>query len=379
MAKNFSFPEKLNITLTCASGLEKALKSELKRLGYEEAPINNGAMTISATAEDVARLNLNLRTADRVYIKLKEFTAVTFDELFDAVKEIEWERFIPENARIIVNGKSVKSKLFALSACQSIIKKAIAVRLTNKFNVHSLAESGSEYGVVFWIFKDSVSILLNTSGQGLHKRGYRDLVGIAPIKETLASGLLLLSDFYYKNPLADTFCGSGTIAVEGARIALNVAPGINRKFAFNYWHNFNEKYYKIQYEQARDNEKRDCKPEIFASDIDPKAIKLATRHAERAGVKDVIKFSTKDVKNFSCDLSGGTIVTNPPYGKRVYDKDEARACYKSLRNVYDKLDNWSLYVITSAKDFEKQFGIKADKIRKLYNSNEECKYYYYLK
>ncbi len=379
MAKSFGFPEKLNITITCASGLEKALKSELKRLGYEQAPIENGALNLSGTAEDVARLNLNLRTADRVYINLKEFSAFSFDELFDGVKEIEWERYIPEDAKITVNGKSVKSKLFALSSCQSIIKKAIAVRLINKFKVNFLAETGSEYGVVFWVFKDKVSILLNTSGQGLHKRGYRDLVGIAPIKETLASGLLLLSDFYYKKPFADPFCGSGTIAIEGARIALNIAPGINRKFAFNYWKNFDEKYYKLQYEMAKDNEKRDCRPTILASDVDPKAVKLAIRHAERAGVKDVIEFSRLDVKNFSCDLSDGTIVCNPPYGIRVYDREEAEACYKSLRKTYDKLDNWSLYVITSAKNFEKKFGRKADKTRKLYNSNEECKYYYFLK
>ena len=379
MAKNFGFPDKLNITLTCASGLEKTLKSELKRLGIDESPVENGATTISASALDVARFNLNLRTADRVYVNLKEFTAITFDQLFEGVRSIEWERYIPQDGRITVNGKSVKSQLYALSACQSIIKKAIAVRLTEKYSIRSLSESGSEYGVVFWVFKDKVSILLNTSGQGLHKRGYRDLVGIAPIKETLASGLLLLSDFYYKNPFADPFCGSGTIAIEGARIAQNIAPGINRRFAFNEWKNFDQQLYYRCFEQAKDNEKRNTDVKIFASDIDPKAVKLAKHHAQKAGVGDVIDFKVSDVKNFTCDLSGGTIVCNPPYGIRVYDRDEAEACYKSLRKVYDKLDNWSLYVITSAKNFEKQFGKKADRTRKLYNSNEECKYYYYLK
>lgn len=379
MANSFDFPEKLNITLTCASGLEKVLKSEVSRLGYGDVPVDNGAMTFCASAQDIARCNINLRTADRVYINVGEFTATTFDQLFDGVSQIEWERFLTKDAKIIVNGKSVKSQLFALSACQSIVKKAITVRLMKKYNCTYLTEKGSEYAVLFWIVKDKVTLLINTSGVGLHKRGYRDLVGIAPIKETLASGLLLLSDFYYKNPLADPFCGSGTLAIEGARIALNIAPGINRKFAFNEWKNFNPKYYTECFESAKDNEKINSCVKVFASDIDKKAVELAKRHAKRAGVSDFIEFSVKDVRNFTNELKNGTIVCNPPYGQRVYDKQEADECYKSLRSAFDKLDNWSLYVITSAKNFEKQFGKKADKTRKLFNSNEECKYYYYLK
>ena len=377
MNKSFQFPNKFDIGITCASGVEKVLKSELFRLGYENAPAVNGMMTFSGTPLDIARLNVNLRTADRVYIKLKEFPVYSFDELFDNIKQIEFENFITSNGKIIVNGKCVKSKIYAISACQSIIKKAIIERLSLKYKINRLIENGSEYEIVFSIFKDICSIYLNTSGAGLHKRGYRDLVGIAPIKETLASSLVLFSDYYRERPFLDPFCGSGTIAIEACKIALDIAGGIGRKFAFNSWENFDGDFYDLAFSEAKDKEHRDRKVEIFASDIDPKAIKLCLRHAERAGLKDKIKFSVSDVKNVDIALKNGTIVTNPPYGERVYDIKEAEQCYKSLRKVYDRLDGWSAFVITSAKNFEKQFGKKCDRERKLYNSNKECRYYYY--
>lgn len=370
-------PDKLDITLTSASGIEKVVKSELTRMGIDSVPALNGALTFSGSPLDVARCNLSLRAADRVYIKVGEFVATTFDELFDGVSSLPWERYIHEDGKILVNGKCVKSKLFAVSACQSIVQKAIIERLCKKNGVRRLDFTGATYAVEFWFYKDSVSLLINTSGTGLHKRGYRDLVGIAPIKETLASGLLLLSDFYKTRPFADPFCGSGTIAIEAARIAMNIGGGVDRKFAFNDWKNFDKKIFDLAYQEVKDKENRDIDLKIFASDIDPKAVKLAKRHAERAGVVDKIEFSVKDVKNFTTDLKNGTIVTNPPYGERVYDKDEAEACYKSLGKVVKELDGWSTFVITSAKNFEKCFGKKADRNRKLFNSNRECKYYYY--
>jgi len=373
------FPDKLNITLTCASGVEKVLKSELKRLGYQDAPVINGALNLQGTAEDVARLNVFLRTADRVYINVARFAVDDFDVLFEGVKSVRWEDFLPEDARVIVNGKCVKSKLFAVSACQSLIKKAIADRLCGVYGLNRLYETGAEYQIDFSLFKDEITLNINTSGAGLHKRGYRDMVGIAPIKETLASALVLFSDFYHERPFADLFCGSGTIAIETARIALNIAGGVGRKFAFNDWKNFDQKIFDRVFSEAKDGEKRERKLNLFASDIDPKAIKLAKRHAERAGVADKIKFSVSDVKNFKCDFSGGTIVSNPPYGERVYDKKEAEECYKSLGNVYRQLDNWSCFVITSAQNFERHFGKKCDRERKLYNSNKECRFYYYYK
>ncbi len=378
MAKVYDFKDKFDITVTCASGVEKVVKSELKRLGYEDAPAINGALTFKGDMLSVARCNMFLRSADRVYIKVAEFNAITFDELFDGVKETRWEDFIPSNAKIMVNGKCVKSTLFAISSCQSIIKKAIVDRLSSVYK-QRLVENGSDYSIEFSIFKDTVSLYLNTSGAGLHKRGYRDLVGIAPIKETLASALILLSDFYYKNPFLDPFCGSGTIAIESARIAMNIASGINRRFAFNEWENFDKKYFDLAFTEAKDKENRSVKLEMFASDIDPKAVKLAQRHAQKAGVLDKINFSVCDVKNVQNHLSNGTIITNPPYGERVYDREEASICNKELGNLYRRLDNWSAFIITSAKNFEKEFKKKADRDRKLYNSNKECRYYYYYK
>ncbi len=372
-----TFPNKLDIVVTCASGIEKVTKSELKRLGYENCPAVNGTLTFNGSLLDVARCNINLRTADRVYIKIKEFPVESFDQLFDGTTNIRWEDYLPSDACVVVNGKCVKSKLFAISACQSLVKKAIANRLCKKYGVNRLSEDGELYEVFFSVFKDVVTIMLNTSGVGLHKRGYRDLVGIAPIKETLASALVLLSDYYKDRPFADPFCGSGTIAIEATKIALNIAGGVGRRFAFNDWKNFDKSVYDLALTEAKDKENRSLKPEIFASDIDPKAVKLARRHAERAGLDKYIKFDVNDVKYFYSDLSCGTIVTNPPYGERVYDIREAEACYKSLGQAVKKLEGWSTFVITSAKSFEKYFGKKADRVRKLYNSNKECRFFYY--
>lgn len=367
----------LDIVATCASGIEKVLKSELKRLGYPEAPAVNGGIVFKGNMLDVARCNVNLRTADRVYLRLASFNASSFDELFEGVRSIGWADFLPEDARITVNGKCVKSRLFAVSACQSIVKKAAADKLCSAYSINSLSEKGEEYEVVFSLFKDRADIMLNTSGAGLHKRGYRDMVGIAPIKETLASALVLLSDFYYKKPFADPFCGSGTIAIEAARIALDIAPGRDRKFAFDEWKFFDKTAHRLALEEALDKEKRDRDVRLYASDIDPKAIKLAVRHADRAGLSGRINFSTADVKNFRPNIPGGTIVTNPPYGIRVYDREDAEECYRALGKVMGELDGWSLFVITSAKNFEKCFGKRADRNRKLYNSEKECKFYYY--
>jgi putative N6-adenine-specific DNA methylase len=293
------------------------------------------------------------------------------------VYAVPWENVFPKNAKISVNGKCVKSQIFAVTDSQRIVKKAIAKRLMDKYHLASLNENGTLYQVEFHLVANVCSVLINTSGQGLHKRGYRNLVGIAPIKETLASALVLSSDYYYKNPFLDPFCGSGTIPIETAMIALNVASGKLRDFAYQNFEYFPKNAYKLCLEEALDLEKPTASPVIFASDIDKKAVELAKQHARRAGVEKAINFSVKNVKDFYTELKNGTIVTNPPYGERVYDKDEAEACYKHLRKVYDKLDSWSLFLITSHKGFERVFGIKSDRNRKLFNSNKECRYYYY--
>ena len=367
----------LGITVTCAAGVEKVTKSELKRLFGKDLPANRGAISFRGAAEDVVSCNMRLRTADRVYINVAKFSAPDFDSLYDGVKAVGWQRILPSDARITVNGKCYKSRLFAVSACQSIIKKAIADKLCSAYKLNALPETGGEYSFEFRIESDVCDILLDTSGTGLHKRGYRDMVGIAPIKETLAAALVLLSDFYFDRPFADPFCGSGTIAIEAAMIALNIAPGINRKFAFDGWKEFDKRIKERVFEQAKGSETLDRRLEFFASDIDKKAIKLAERHAARAGLENRIKFKVSDVADFSSELPRGTIVTNPPYGERVYDKESAKECYKSLRKAFDSLDNWSLFVITAADFFVKQFGLKPDRNRKLFNSNRECRYYYY--
>lgn len=371
------FPDKLLITATCASGLESALKKEIERLGYGVNPAENGAITFSADAYAVAEANINLRTADRVYIKVAEFAAETFDDIFDGIKALPWENFIACGGSVAVNGKCVKSKIYAIKDCQRVIKKAIADRLCAKYGLIRLPDDGTLYEISFSLFKDKLTVLLNTSGAGLHKRGYRDMVGIAPIRETLASALLLMSDVYYKRPFRDPFCGSGTFVIEGAKIALDIAPGLNRSFAFNEWENFDKRLYELAAEKAKDKEKRERTLDFSGSDVDPKAIKLAKRHAERAGLADKINFSVCDAGKWKSESEFGTVVTNPPYGVRVYDKDEAEECYKKLGKALKPYPGWSVFVITAAKFFEKCFGRRADRNRKVYNSDMECKYYYY--
>lgn len=365
----------LDIVVTCASGVEKVLKSEIKRLLGVDAPAVNGEINLKGDGYALAKLNLNLRTADRVFVKLAEFNVQSFDDLFNGVNAIAWGEIIPKTARVIVNGKCVKSKIFAISACQSIVKKSIVDKMTKGVGV--FPETGETYEVQFRIFKDVCEILLNTSGDGLHKRGYRDMVGIAPIKETLASALVLLSDFYYERPFLDPFCGSGTIAIEATKIALNIAGSKGRKFAFMDWKNFNPDFYKKALEEALDNEKLDRKIQIYGSDIDKKAIALSKRHLDRAGLSGKVDFKTLDVKDIKTQFRGGTIVTNPPYGERVYDKREAEECYRNFGKAFKDFENWSAFIITPHKGFEKNFGKRADRIRKLYNSNVECNYYFY--
>ncbi len=367
----------LKISVAVAGGLEKTVKKELERLGFIGLSAINGKIEFNGSFLDVARCNINLRVAERVYIKLAEFDCTSFDQLFDGVKTIPFEDFIDKNGEIIVNGKCVKSQIYAISACQSIVKKAVANRLCEKYGLNRLQENGSRYEVSFSIFKDKAEIFLNTSGAGLHKRGYRDKVWIAPIKETLGAGLLLMSDFYHDRVFLDPFCGSGTIPIEASLIGLNVAPNKNRKFDFDGWRVFDKKIKNTALQEAFDKEKLDRKIEIFGSDIDKKAIELSKYHAERAGLKGKINFCVKDVKKLTLPSEVGTIVTNVPYGERVYDRREAEDCVKALGSHLKDKNGWSKFIITSAKNFEKVFGKKADRERKLYNSEKECKFYYY--
>lgn len=375
--KSGDFPNRFTISVSCASGIESVLKKELKRLDNIDAPAVNGRIEFDGDQFLLCRCNINLRTADRVYIKTGEFPAVTFDDVYEAARSVFWENYIPFDGNVYVDGKCVKSTIFAVSDCQRVIKKAIADRLCFKYGLNRLPESGSEYKIDFYLFKNTLSFYIDTSGAGLHKRGYRDRVGIAPIKETLAAAMLLSSDFYKTRPFADPFCGSGTFLIEGARIALSIAAGIDRKFAFNGWKNFDGQFFKRAREEAKDREERGFKPDIRGFDIDKKAVELTLRHAARAGLDGVIKAEVAPVKNFRPWADCGTVVTNPPYGERVYDRNDAERCYRELGEALKRNETWSLFAITPHKGFEKYFGRKCDREKKLYNAEKECKYYFY--
>lgn len=370
------FDGKLDIEVAVASGIEAVVKRELLRLGYEPSGANLGRIEFEGTFEDVLRANVFLRSANRVRIVLSKFKAETFDELFDGVFAMRWQDVLTKDAKIVVDAKSVKSKLFALSAVQSIVKKAIISKLSTVYNC-SFNESGAAYCIEAAIVDDVVTVTLDTSGEGLHKRGYRTYLGDAPIRETLAAAMIQLSVWNPDRPLIDPFCGSGTIPVEASLIGLDIAPGMNRNFACEQFANAPKVREKVQ-EEALQRIKRDRQLHISGFDINKDAIKLAFKHAERAGVKDNIHFQVQDMRDLSSKYAHGVIITNPPYGERLMKEDELKALYRDFGKVTAKLDEWCVYTITSYRAFEKYFGRRADKVRKLYNSELECNFYQYL-
>lgn len=373
-----SFSGDFRVAVTSASGIEAVTKRELVRLGISDAPAENGLIVFDGSLKDAARSNLFLRTADRVYLVLHEFEARDFNALFDGVSEVVWEDMFPRDAKINVQAKSENSALFALSTIQSIVKKAICVRLMKKYRVMSLTEDGVPMRVKITILNDKVTVLLDTSGEPLHKRGYRDLVGEAPLKETLAAALILLSVWNPDRALIDPFCGSGTIPVEAARIGLNIASGRDRAFAFEEWAFFPKDIIKEARQECLDTQTLDRKLRISGFDIDENAVGLARRHAERAGVADSVHLQTCDMRDVKSRYRYGVAVTNPPYGERLLNEREALNLYKDFGKWFKSLQDWSLYAITSLDGFERAFGAKADKNRKLYNGKLKCRFYQYL-
>lgn len=367
----------MEILATTSFGLEAVLKRELEKLGYSNPKAYDGKVHIQGNLKDIARLNINLRTADRVLLKLAEFKATTFDELFDNVSKIPFENYIKADANVKMDGNCVKSTLGAIKTSGSIIKKAVMKRLENFYHC-TLNETGETITIVFNILKDIVTISLDTSGDGLHKRGYRTLNYIAPLKETLAAGLVMLTYYNINKPFADTFCGSGTIPIEAALYALNIAPNKNRHFAFENFKTFNPFILKYAILEAKQNEKTDIKPNIYACDINPEAIKMAKFHAKQAGVLDYINFEVNDMKNFSSAEPYGILVSNPPYGDRIGNKNSIDILYKDFGKMFSHLPKWNAYILTDSKFLEKDFNRKADKKRKLYNANIECVYYSFL-
>ena len=369
----------MEICVTSASGIEAVTKRELyKIIGKEDLSAINGRIKFEGDESDVAKCNLNLRTGNRVEIVLGGFKAETFDDLFDGVKSIPFEEYIDRDGKIIVSAKSVQSKLFAYSAIQSVSKKAICERLCKKFGVNELNESGARYKIEVAALKDYVTVTLDTSGDGLHRRGYRGLVGEAPLKETLAAALVELSVWNKSRPLADLFCGTGTIPIEACMIALNIPAGLNRSFDFQNWKRFDKKIFDRAAEEAKANIVTDADLRISGFDIDDKQLKLARKHAELAGVDKYIHFQRADMRDFSSRFSHGVIISNPPYGERLSDRKEVEKLYRDYGKKVASLDDWCAYTLTPVDDFERLFGKKADKKRKIYNGKIECCYYSHL-
>lgn len=369
----------MKLCVTSASGIEAVTKRELyKLLGESDLAALNGRIKFDGDWETVSRCNLNLRTGNRVEIILGEFKAETFDDLFDGIRNIPFEEYIDRDGKIIVGAKSVQSKLFAYSAIQSISKKAICERLCNKFGVNELSENGARYKIEVAVLKDYVTVTLDTSGDGLHRRGYRGLVGEAPLKETLAAALVELSVWNKSRPLADIFCGTGTIPIEACMIALNIPAGINRSFDFVDWKVFDKNIFGRVKEECVAGILRDEDVRISGFDIDEKQLALARKHAQLAGVDKYIHFQRADMRDFSSRFSHGVIISNPPYGERLSDRKEVEKLYRDYGKTVAKLDEWCAYTLTPVDDFERLFGKKADKKRKIYNGKIECCYYAHL-
>lgn len=364
----------------CHFGLESVLKKEIYDLGYDIVSVEDGKVTFEGDSEAIVRANINLRTAERVLIKVGQFKAVTFTELFDKTKDLPWEELIPVNGKFwVTKASSINSKLFSSSDIQSIIKKAIVERLKGKYNVSWFQEDGAPYPLRVNIHKDVVTIGLDTSGDSLHKRGYRPVAGKAPISECLAAALIKLTPWNKDRILIDPFCGSGTFPIEAAMIAANIAPGLNRSFTAEKWENIIKKqeWYDAVTE-ANDSIIRGIETDIQGYDLDGSVIEVARANAVNAGVDGMIHFQQRGVDKLSHAKKYGFIITNPPYGERLEDKETLPAIYKTFGEQFAKLDSWSAYMITSYEDAVKYFGRKADKNRKIYNGMLKTYFYSFL-
>lgn len=369
--------EKLELIATTTFGLEAVAKRELMDLGYEDLVVENGKVTFKGTEEDIPKANLWLRTADRVLLKMGEFKAFTFDELFEKTKALPWDEWITEDANFIVEGKSIDSKLFSISDCQRIVEKAVVEKLKTKYDVQWFNKTGAKYTIEVALLKDVATLTIDTSGEGLHKRGYRDRQGEAPIKETLAAAMILLSYWNKDRVLFDPFCGSGTIPIEAAMIGKNMAPGLDRSFAAEEWPRVKKEYWKMARQEAFKAMDTDVKLHILGCDIDRKSILRARDNAANFGLEDDIAFFIKDFREAELNNEYGVVITNPPYGERLGEKLEVQELYKDLGLKFKELDTWSTYVITSDEDFEKHYGKKANRKRKLYNGRIKVDYYQY--
>jgi len=368
---------KYELIATSAIGLEALVAKEVRDLGYE-CEVENSRITFKGDELAIARSNMWLRTADRVKIKAGEFKAYTFDELFEKTKAIPWEQFLPENAEFPVSGKSQKSKLFSVSDCQAIVKKAIVERLRTHYKKTSwFEENGPLFKIEVALVKDVATLTIDTSGSGLHKRGYRLAQGEAPLKETLAAALVMLTNWTPERPFADPFCGSGTIAIEAALIGQNIAPGFNREFVSEDWDWMPASIWDQARTEAEDLAKYDQPLDIIGSDIDHRMVKISEENAFEAGLGDLVSFKQMRVQDFNPKNNYGVIVSNPPYGERLGEKKAVEQMYKEMGQVLVPLDTWSVYIMTSNEEFEKFYGKPATKKRKLFNGFIRTDYYQY--
>ncbi len=361
--------EKFTLIAPCHFGLEAVLKREITDLGYEILNVSDGRVTFSGDAKAIARANIFIRTAERILLKCGSFRATTFDDLFEGVKAIPWERFLPRNAKFwVTKATTNRSALFSGTAIQSIVKKAMVDRMSTTYHTSRFDEDGDEYPVRVFILKDEVEVTLDTTGVSLHKRGYRKLAGKAPISETLAAALIMLTPWRADRILVDPFCGSGTFPIEAAMIGANIAPGLNREFTSDKWLKFmTKKEWYEAYDEAASLEKTDIEMNIQGYDIDPEIIKCAIQNSKEAGVDKYIHFQARDVKDLHNPKPYGFLITNPPYGERLEDKENLPALYKTIGDSYNGLKDWSMFIITSYEDAERYLGRKADKNRKIYN------------
>ncbi len=361
--------EKLEWIAPCHFGLESVLKREIQDLGYEITQVEDGRVTFRGGMDAACRANIFLRTAERILLKAGCFTAVTFEELFQKTKEIPWERYIPENGKFwVAKAASVKSRLFSPSDIQSIMKKAMVERMKSCYHIQWFPEDGAAYPVRVFLMKDVVTVGIDTTGVSLHKRGYRPAAGKAPIAENLAAALIMLTPWKKDRILVEPFCGSGTIPIEAAMMAANIAPGMNRDFTAEQWTNLVErKYWYDAIDEAHDQINTDIDTDIQGYDIDGDVLKTARKNAADAGVDHLIHFQRREVSQLSHPGKYGFIITNPPYGERLEEKEALPELYREFGESFRKLDTWSAYMITSYEDAERYFGRKADRNRKIYN------------
>ena len=371
---------KIELVAPCHFGLEVVLKKEILDLGYEIVRVEDGRVTFAGDEDAICRANIFLRTAERILLKVGQLHAVTFDELFEGIKALPWENYIPADGKFwVAKASSVKSKLFSPSDIQSIVKKAIVERLKGVYSLQWFPETGAEYPIRISFMKDEAVVCLDTTGLSLHKRGYRIMVSKAPIKETLAAALLMLTPWHKDRILVDPFCGSGTFPIEAAMMAANIAPGMNRSFTAEKWTNFvGRKYWYGAIDEANDLVDDQIETDIQGYDIDGDIIKAARQNAREAGVDHLIHFQQRPLSELSHPKKYGFIVSNPPYGERLEEKSHLPALYTEIGDRFRELDSWSMYLITSYEDAEKYIGKKADKNRKIYNGMLKTYYYQFL-